>query len=151
MIRISSESATFWHKRAFPFLWFCLMAVSSSAFLSRADNREDLLMLVFVLALVVVGVFSTRRQNRALADSVDDAGSYLVVNHRGVEDRVALSNVMHVQFEGRRITMKLVKPVQFGAEFAFFPLLPFSYGLVAKCPIADDLIVRVDRARADRA
>jgi hypothetical protein len=49
-----------------------------------------------------------------------------------------------------RITLRLVTPGRFGNEIAFSPIAGFRLNPFAKNKIAEDLIVRVDRARSKR-
>jgi hypothetical protein len=50
-----------------------------------------------------------------------------------------------------RITLKLAKPGKFGAEISFAPPPQFNISPFAKNDIAEDLIVRVNRARSQSA
>jgi hypothetical protein len=89
-----------------------------------------------------------------LADEVYDCGDFLLVRKRDEEDRVPLSNVMNVNastyVNPPRITLRLVTPGRFGNEIAFSPIAGFRLNPFAKNKIAEDLIVRVDRARSKR-
>jgi len=82
-------------------------------------------------------------------------GDFLLVKNRGEEDRVTLSNVMNVSASTNmnppQITLRLVKPGKFGTEIAFSPTAGFALNPFAKNQVAEDLIVRVDRARSKRA
>jgi hypothetical protein len=50
-----------------------------------------------------------------------------------------------------RITLRLVQPGKFGSELAFSPTMSFTLNPFAKSGVAEDLIVRVDKARSRRA
>jgi len=86
-----------------------------------------------------------------LVDEVYDGGDYLLVRNGGKEDRVALSNIMNVSASTMtnppRVTLRLSTPGRFGDEIVFSPIKPITLNLFARNKIADDLIVRVDRAR----
>jgi hypothetical protein len=49
------------------------------------------------------------------------------------------------------VTLRLAKPGRFGDEIAFVPLSGFNLNPFATNRVAEDLIVRVDAARAKRA
>ena len=71
------------------------------------------------------------------------------------EDMVPLSNVMNVSASTvtnpPRITLRLVTPGKFGDEVTFSPMKDFTLNPFARNPIAEDLIRRVDQARARRS
>jgi hypothetical protein len=89
-----------------------------------------------------------------LVDEVYDFGDYLVVKNRGEEDHIPLSNIMNVSASfftnPPRITLKLASPSKFGDDIIFSPVVPFTFNPFAKNPVAEDLIIRVDRARLRR-
>ena len=78
----------------------------------------------------------------------------MLFRSRDVEERVLLSNVMNVSVTPHmnppRITLRLVEPCRLGSEIAFSPATPFTWSPFAKNPVAEDLIVRVDKARRVR-
>jgi hypothetical protein len=49
-----------------------------------------------------------------------------------------------------RITLRLATPSKFGSEIAFSPARQFTLNPFAPSPVAEDLIVRVDKARTLR-
>jgi hypothetical protein len=55
------------------------------------------------------------------------------------------------QMNPPRVTLRLAVPSVFGPEITFTPARPFTLIPFAKNEIAEDLIVRVDWARAKRA
>jgi hypothetical protein len=210
MNKISSNSTGF-YKRVFPAMWFGFIAVFVGvALLSGAVRETNGAFLLGPSLMAVFGYFVMRRFIWDLADEVYDCGDYLLVRNRGVEENVALSNIMNVSMSaissgvlknafhafinvagerrdfrgapeikrlrrrmispGRpwpgirllnqglqqpanppRLELRLVKPGRFGTEVVFSPTRPFSFNPFARNPVAEDLIVRVDRARTKRA
>jgi hypothetical protein len=142
------------YKRAFPVLWFGVLALAVAAPLASGASRRDPLLLVVPCAMAAVGYLVMKKLLWDLVDEVLDGGDYLVVRNRGEEDRVPLSNIMNVSaatlVNPPRITLRLITPGKFGDEIAFSPATPFSLNLFARNAIAEDLIVRVHRARTAR-
>jgi len=64
------------------------------------------------------------------------------------------SNVMNVSMSTGlnppRLSLRVVTPGQLGPEIVFSPARRFSLNPFARNPIAEDLMVRVDRARSKR-
>jgi hypothetical protein len=106
----------------------------------------------FVMA--AFGFFIMKNLVWDLMDEVYDCGDSLLVKNRGVEIRVPISSIINVSFatnsNPQRITLKLAKPGNFGQEIAFSPPATFALNPFAKNPVAEDLIFRVDKARATR-
>ena len=79
----------------------------------------------------------------------------LVVRNGSEEERIPLGNIMNVSASTNtnppRITLRLVRPGRFGADVSFSPSSRISFNPFAKNPVAEDLIVRVDKARLGRA
>ncbi len=154
MPRISSGS-TFAMKRIFPVVWFGFIAVIVGTALISAIGRgaqpRDLIFFLIPVLTALVGYAVMRRFIWDLADEVEDHGDYLVVRHRGDQARIDLSNIMNVSatthMSPPRITLRLRQPSRFGSEIAFSPVRPFTLNPFARNAVAEDLIVRVDRAR----
>lgn len=106
------------------------------------------------VAMAVIGFMVMKKLVWNLVDEVYDCGEFLLIKNRGEQERVLLSNIMNVSastmMNPPRITLRLVNPGKFGNEIAFSPTTPFSFNPFAKNPVAEGLIVRVDRARASR-
>jgi hypothetical protein len=155
MTRISSR-VTFLYKRIFPIFWFGFLAVFvATAFLSGQGVQKDPLFLVIPCAMGVLGFYLLKKLVWDLVDEVYDDQDFLLVRNHGEEERVALSNIMNVNATSLvnppRVTLRLVTPGRFGEEITFTPVRGFNINPFAKNPIVEDLIVRVDRARAHRA
>ena len=105
--------------------------------------------------MAVFGYFIMKKLVWDLVDEVYDAGDYLLVKNRGNEAQVLLANIMNVSattyMNPPRIVLRLREPSNFGSEIAFSPASRFTLNPFAKNLVAEDLIVRVDRARGNRA
>lgn len=158
MKKISSRSTGF-YKKGFPALWFgflalfLLMAVTQGVIAKGGS--------VFLLVPCTMGVFGyfiMRRFVWDLVDEVYDCGDSLLIRNRGQEHRVPLTDIMNVNasiaVNPPRITLRL-KNVSaagsLGAEVSFSPQRAFALNPFAKNQVAEDLIVRIDRARSGRA
>lgn len=153
MKKISSGSITF-YKRIFPLLWFGGLVGFFVTGVMRAAVAEGMWMVVAMPVLMTAfGFFLMKKVIWDLADEVEDHGDSLRVRKGGEEERIPLGNIMNVNastnMSPQRITLRLVRPGRFGAEVAFIPAMQFSFNPFAKNPVAEDLIVRVDRARRE--
>ena len=151
MTRISSRMTSF-HKKAFPAMWFGFLAVFMTVAWTGGGFASERWVFMFVpLLMGVLGYVFMRRLLWDLVDEVHDCGDALLVRKGDEEERIPLAGIMNVSatllINPPRITLRLVNPSRFGAEIAFVPLMPFTFNPFRKSPIADDLIVRVDRAR----
>ena len=154
MTQISSNS-TFFYKRLFPILWFGFLAIFVVITLLGGAVEKNPLFLIVPCLMIIVGFILFRKLLWDLADQVDDGGDFLVVKYRGEEENVPLSNIMNVSASTNvnppRITLRLVQPGKFGTEIVFLPKKAFTLNPFARSEVAEDLIVRVDRARSRRA
>jgi hypothetical protein len=153
MKKISSKYL-FFYKKVFPLLWFGFLAFSIAEMLMNGSYEKELIFLVGPCIMAVFGFFLMKKLVWDLADEVYDCGDSLLVRNRGVEERVSFSSIMNVSASTNmnppRITLRLVKPGKLGAEISFSPTAPFNLNPFAKNPVAEDLIVRVDKARSTR-
>lgn len=151
MKRISSRMTRV-SKVLFPILWFgVLVAFSAAAIFGKAPVP------VAILPPLIIGGFGFFLMKHLvwnLADEVYDCGDYLLVRNNGVEERLALSNVMNVSVatyvNPPRITLQLVEPGNLGPEIVFTPPVFFRINPFARNPIGDDLIWRAYAARMVR-
>ena len=154
------SDSMFFMKRVFPVVWGVFLVVvvgmaATSAIRSGARPAEFAFFLIPLIA-AAIGFTVMRRLVWDLVDEVYDHGDYLVVKHRGDETRIDLADVMNVSastmLNPPRITLRLRQPTRLGSEVAFSPAGGFRWfpALSAKNPIAEDLVVRVDRARSHR-
>ena len=154
MKKISSKLTTV-NKKVFPALWFGFLAIFLVISLESGAADHDVMFFVVPVLLAVFGYFLMKKLIWDLADEVYDCGDFLLVRNGGDEDRIALANVMNVSpstfTNPPRITLRLVNPSKWGTEIAFSPATEFTLNPFARNPLADDLIVRVDRARRNGA
>jgi hypothetical protein len=150
MRKISSGSLSAM-KRVFPVLWFGFLAFAVTVGISSGAYRKAPLVIVMPLVMMAFGYFLFKKLLWDLADEVHDGGDFLLVKMRGEQDRVLLSNIMNVSasvaMNPPRITLRLRVPGKFGDEIAFSPVKPFTLNPFARNAIAEDLMVRVDKAR----
>jgi hypothetical protein len=153
MKKISSGSTVF-YKKLFPLAWFGFLVVFAGVGLSKGGDIGEAERWPFVavpLFMAVFGFVLMRKLVWGLADEVHDGGDFLLIRKGGEEERVPLNNIMNVNASTNvnppRITLRLVKPGKFGPEVSFALPARFSFNPFATHPIAEDLIVRVDRAR----
>jgi hypothetical protein len=152
MKRISSPW-TFWIKWVLPAVFFASVAVAFVASLVVPDKLHPTPIFVLLLPLFA-GVFAYlifRRYCFDLADSVWDAGASLFVKKGWIEERIALSNILHVSHSRwvnpQRLTLTLRSPGKLGGEIAFIPPVRVFAFTFQKHPIVDELIERIDKAR----
>ena len=152
MKKISSGSTVF-YKRLFPLAWFGFLVVFVGLALSRRHygGAQWWPFIVMPICMAVFGFVLMRKLVWDLADEVQDGGDFLLIRKGGEEERVPLNNIMNVNastnMNPQRVTLRLVKPGKFGSEVSFALPARFSFNPFARHPVAEDLIVRVDRAR----
>jgi hypothetical protein len=99
--------------------------------------------------MAIVGYVLFRKLLFDLVDQVWDDEDALIVKNAGVEERVALDNIMNIGFSTmtnpERVTLTLREPGRFGNEITFSP--PRRFLTLSRSPIINELIERVDRAR----
>lgn len=149
--RISSGSTAF-YKKIFPLLWFGFLVVFVVIVFSRGyDSADRVTLIVAPICMALFGFAVFKKLLWDLADEVQDGGDFLLIRKGGDEERVPLSNIMNVSastnMNPQRVTLRLVKPGKFGSQVSFALPSRFSFNPFATHPIAEDLIVRVDRAR----
>lgn len=147
-----SSGTTFLYKWAFPIFWFGFLAVFVIQALSSDIAKRDPMFVLIPLIMGVAGYFMMKKMVWVLADEVYDCGTFLLVKNRGKEERVELKDVMNVStttmMNPPHVTLRLTRPRQDGTnELTFSPQMGFTLNPFAKNEIAEDLIVRVDRAR----
>jgi len=153
MTKISSKF-TFFHKKIFPLFWFGFLASFVFGALKDRIYEKAPIAIIVPCFMVIIGTIIMKKLVWDLADEVFDCGDSLLVRKSGLEERVALSNIMNVSasthMNPQRITLKLVQSGRLGTEISFSPLTPFTLNPFAKNQIAEDLVIRVDQARTRR-
>ena len=154
MTKISSGYTAFM-KKGFPVLWFGFLGVFIVAALTKSAPAQNPMFVVIPCVMAAVGYLVMRKLIWNLADEVFDCGDFLLVRNGGDEDHLALSNIINVNSSTYTnppvITLRLATPGKFGPEVAFSPTRPFTLNPFKPNPVAEDLIVRVDKARSKRA
>ena len=145
---------TYFHKRLFPLLWFGFLAFFIFVAMKDRIYEKAPMALAVPCLMAIFGYFLMKKLVWDLADEVYDGGEFLLVRNGDREERVSLSNIMNVSastnMNPQRITLRLVQPGQLGTEVTFSPVTSFTINPFAKNRIAEDLISRVDKARARR-
>ena len=154
MRRISSRYV-FVFVRVFPVVWFGALAVMFAVGVRgmAAGEKVQFQVVLAPVVMAVCGYLLMSKKLFDLADEVWDAGDYLVVRNAGREDRVALRDIIDVQYSGafnpQRVTLTVRQPSRIGKKIAFAPpkaWIPFWRSKVVK-----DLMRRVESAKgADR-
>jgi hypothetical protein len=150
MTRISSRT-TFFYKRIFPTMWFGMIGflVVTTAVGAIAGRTVPPEAVIIPVVMTGFGYLLMKNLLFDLADEAWDAGSHLVVKNRGVEQRVALKDVVNVSYavvsSPNRVVLSLREATVFGKEIAF--AAPIVWIPFAKSPIIEDLIRRIDVAR----
>jgi hypothetical protein len=152
MTKISSNT-TFAMKKIFPATWFGFLAFFLILVISTGTVEKSIMLVLIPLGMAVFGFFLMKYLIWDLMDEVIDYGDYLVVKYRGQEDNIVLSNIMNISVSTQqrppRITLQLRTAGKFGEQVAFFPVTEFSLNPFRKNKIAEQLIIRVDKARSN--
>lgn len=154
MTKLSSRYTRF-YKVIFPAFWFGFLTLMLAAGMTRGFAEVPPTFLLMPLAMAVFGYFFFKHMLWDLVDEVYDRGDALLVRNRGHEETIPLGNVINVSvstiINPPRVTLKLAVPSAFGSEITFSPAQRFSLNPFARNEAMEELIVRVDRARANRA
>jgi hypothetical protein len=148
-----SSASTSYYKRTFPIIWFGFIAFFLCATLGIGISQKQSLVefvpfIVVPLLLAAFGYGLMKRNVFDLVDEVWDAGSDLIVKNKDQEDRIALKDVVNVNYDRSnpsRVTLMLREPSAFGSEISFAP--PYRFFFWSMPPIARDLIARIDATR----
>ncbi len=153
-MKVISSRQTFFIKKVFPAVWLGFVAVGLINSLVSGGFKEAPAFVLVPIAMLIFGFFLFRHFVWDLADEVKDAGDYLIVRKGSVEDRIPLHDIMNVSMSmatnPQRLSLRLRKAGKLGSEVVFSPARNFSFNPFARNAIAEDLIVRVDRARTSK-
>ena len=124
-MRKISSSSTFFYKRILPICWFGIVAlVTCTAIPEVVAGRAPIFVLLIPVGMMAFGYFLMRALVFDLVDEVNFDGKEFVVRNAGAEERIALSNVINVDFgeltNPERITLTLREPCKFGKQDNFF-------------------------------
>jgi hypothetical protein len=152
MRRISSKS-TFFYKRVFPLIWFGFLAffVLTDLLASRRTHVDFIPFLVVPVVMAVFGYVLFRKLVFDLVDEVWDDENALIIKNAGIEERIALKDIINVGFSTmtnpERVTLTLREPGPLGKGITFSP--PRRFLTFSRSPIVNELIERVDLARRE--
>ena len=148
-----SRGTTF-YKRVFPVLWFGILGLLLFFGLFVAPQRPPLAFFIPPLVMLPLGYLLMRKLVFDLVDEVWDCGDHLIVRNGALEESVPLANIMNVNattlVNPARITLRLMRPGQFGNEISFMPPRAIVANPFARNVLADELVERVYRARSAR-
>ncbi len=136
-----------------PFVFFGLLALLLFLLLMSGAYETSPMLLVGVGVMAVYGVYSMHASRRDCVDDVFDCGDHLLVKKSGEEDTVPFSNIVNVNFSknpqnlSAQITLRLASPGKFGTEISFVPPPKIYLGFPPRNEIAEDLLVRAEKAR----
>jgi hypothetical protein len=151
MHRISTPYPS--HIKIGPYLFYGLLAVVFVLLLRSGAYELSPMLLVAMGVMAVIGAGFVRSALRDCVEEVYDCGDHLLVRKAGEEDTVPLGNIINVNFSknpenmSARITLRLATPGKFGTEITFAPPPKLYIAFPPRNEIAEDLLVRADRAR----
>ena len=140
-------------KYVLPLFWMAFFAFWMTGVVTAGMQGFRNAWIMAAIAVPFMGIMACMQWKlvRGHADDVALDGDQLVVRNRGVEDRIALSNIVNVDAieftRPARITLRLRTPSRFGNQISFFPRSGFKLNPFARNRTVDLLIQRVDRAR----
>jgi len=139
-------------KKIFPAIWFGFLALFLILVIATGAAKISFMLWIMPLAMAVFGFFLMKYLVWDLMDEVIDYGDYLVVTYGGQQDVVNLTNIMNINVSTQqrppRITLRLRIAGKFGDEVSFLPVTEFSINPFKRSKLADELIIRVDKARS---
>jgi uncharacterized membrane protein YobD (UPF0266 family) len=136
-----------------PFIVFGLLGLLFVLLLMSGAYETSPMLLVGVGVMAIYGIFSMISSPRDCADDVFDCGDHLLVKKSGEEETVPFSNIINVNFSknpqniSAQITLRLASPGKFGTEISFAPPPKIYLGFPPRNAIAEDLLVRAEKAR----
>lgn len=152
MTKISKN--LFFIKNVFPLIWFGLLGSFVWTDISTGTYKKDIMFLAVPGFMAILGFALMKKLVWDLIDEVYDCGDHLLVRRGDEEERIPLSGIINVSSSVAtnppRITLRLATPGKFGNEISFSPVTTFTLNPFAKNAVAEDLIVRVDKARSSR-
>ena len=149
MKKISSDG-TFFLKKIAPIIAVGIPGLMLA--LSVASHHADAKSVLFPIAIATFMLVVMRLVSSDLADAVYDCGDALLIKRGDEEERIPFANIMNVSITSTRnpprITLRLVHAGKFGDHVVFSPSLQLQFNpFTAVDALAEDLMVRVDRAR----
>jgi hypothetical protein len=142
-MRKISSSSTWWHKKAFPTLWFGFLAVFACVWTPGVVRGQvPAFTLLMPFGMAAFGYVLMRYLVFSLVDEVWIDGDDMVVRNRDEEDRFPIANIVNVDSSvmtnPERIVLTLRTPSRFGPEITFSP--PMRWWPFGRHPLAMELI-----------
>lgn len=142
MRRISSR-LTWWHKKAFPAIWFGFLGLFTIAWLPGVIlQRVPAPTLLIPLGMAAFGYVLMRWLIFPLVDEVWIEDNEIIVRNRGQEERFPITNIMNVEASlftnPEQVVLTLKEPCGFGRKIVFSP--PMRWLHIGRHPIAKELI-----------
>ena len=151
MTRLSSNW-TFFYKRILPVFFIAILILFAAIPFfngARFDHNQSLPFIIVPIVTAVIFYVVMKKLIFDLVDEVVDYGDALLVKNGDREDRIALSDIINVNYtplmSPPRVTLLLRKASLFGDRVSF--CAPIRFVPFASSSLIDDLIVRVDAAR----
>jgi hypothetical protein len=141
------------YKWIWPLFWVGFLTLTETTLLvvvSRVGAEGKIPLIIWLGIWLSFAAYALWRQSM-LVSEVWDQGDALVVRSKGMEERIALSDIERVSYQwairgSRRITIWLRRPCAFGDKIAF--TAAFTRFLIAPSALVDELNQRKDLALA---
>jgi hypothetical protein len=150
-VKVISSRWNFVMKKVVPVGWLAGVAVAFGALLFDPQAPSDPVFLLSLLPICLVGAWFLRKINWALADRVADNGDHLLVRRGATELRVPFAEILNIGFaagmQPARLSVRLRKSGALGDEIFFIPTQTWRWNPLARNPVLEALILKVDAAR----
>ena len=147
-----SSKWTFFYKRIFPALFIGLLVlfIVVPLFTGAYSGKFPPFPFIAVpIVMLIIFYVVMKKLVFDLVDEVVDLGDALLVKNGDREDRIALSNIININYtplmNPPRVTLSLRNAGLFGKQVSF--CAPVRFIPFATSPLIDSLIERVDAAR----
>jgi hypothetical protein len=148
-VPLLSSRATFFYKRIFPFLFVAFLITVPAVPLLRGARSLPPEFFIAPIVMLVIFYFVMKKLIFDLVDEVVDQGDHLLIKNGGRQERVALSDIMNINYASLtsppRVTLSLRRPTVFGSEVTF--CAPLRFVPFSSSRQIEELIKRVDAAR----
>jgi hypothetical protein len=114
---------------------------------SFSEDRPPFVIVVGFACFVLLWAMHYARRVWPVARAVDDAGDNLVVQRGRTVVQIAIADVINVDQSSMVIRLRLRQPGVYGDEVAFLPRTGWFTDPFGRHAVAEDLLVRMDKAR----
>ncbi len=146
-----SSRWTVFYKFVLPLFWVGLVCIFAWSVLASEDPVNDPVALLFFVPFLAVFSWLYYKLIWVLADSVAENADHLLVRRRSTELRIPYADFLNVGYASSsqppRLSLRLRKAGALGDEILFIPVQTLRWNLVARNPIVESLIQRIDSAR----